>query len=101
MGKVTREQYRAKFKARVALEATPGKLTLAELTVKHGIHQTMIAALKTRAIEGMSATFPCKAEAVQTATAIKVEKLHAKIGSHSERSGFEADIGESRWRSVS
>jgi len=37
----------------VALEAIRGELTLAELSGKHGIHQTMIAAWKKQAIEGI------------------------------------------------
>ena len=44
MGKVTRRRYTADLTAKVALEAIRGELTLAELSVKHGIHQTMIAA---------------------------------------------------------
>ena len=43
MGKVTRKRYGADFKAKVALEALRGEQTLAELSSKHGIHQTMIA----------------------------------------------------------
>ena len=65
MGKVTRRRYTADFKAKVALEAIRGELTLAELAAKHGIHQTMIAAWKKQAVEGMAATFSGKAEAVQ------------------------------------
>ena len=80
MGKVTRKRYTAEFKAKVALDAIKGEHALAELATKHGIHQTMIAAWKRQAIEGMSTTFSGKAE---TATAISeddVAKLHAKIG---------------------
>ena len=40
----TRKRYTGEFKARVALEAIRGDLTLAELAAKHGIHPTMIAA---------------------------------------------------------
>ncbi|AVM76171.1 hypothetical protein MSR1_37130 [Magnetospirillum gryphiswaldense MSR-1] len=36
MGKVTRTRYSADFKAKVALEAIKGDLTLAELAAKHG-----------------------------------------------------------------
>jgi hypothetical protein len=43
MGKITRKRYTADFKAKVALDAIKGELTLAELSAKHGIHQTMIA----------------------------------------------------------
>lgn len=42
--KTTRKRYSPKVKAKVALEAIRGDLTLAELAAKHGIHHTMIAA---------------------------------------------------------
>jgi transposase len=71
MGKVARKQYTAEFKAKVALEAIRGELALAELVAKHGFHQTMIAAWKKQAVEGMAATFSGKAEA-------ELAKLHAK-----------------------
>ncbi|EKV26130.1 Mobile element protein [Caenispirillum salinarum AK4] len=79
MGKVTRKRYTAEFKAKVALEAIKGELTLAELAAKHGIHQTMIATWKRQAIEGMAATFASKGDAKKASDA-EVEKLHAKIG---------------------
>ena len=65
MGKVTRKRYGAEFEAKAALEAIKGELTLAELWAKHAIHQTMIAAWKRQAIEGLASTFSGKAEAVQ------------------------------------
>jgi transposase len=80
MGKVTRKRYSADFKAKVALEAIKGDLTLAELAAKHGIHQTMIATWKRQAIEGMSATFSGKAEAASAASEADLARLHAKIG---------------------
>jgi transposase len=80
MGKVTRKRYTAEFKAKVALEAIRGDLTLAELAAKHGIHQTMIATWKKQAVEGMAATFSGKAEAVQATSEAELAKLHAKIG---------------------
>ena len=39
--KTTRKRYTGEFKAKVALEAIRGDLTLAELATKHGIHPTM------------------------------------------------------------
>ena len=48
---------RRDFKAKVALEAIRGELRLAELAAKHAIHQTMIAAWKRQAIEGLATTF--------------------------------------------
>jgi len=80
MGKVTRKRYGAEFKAKVALEAIKGELTLAELAAKHGVHQTMIAGWKRQAIEGMAASFSGKPEAVAACSPAEVEPLHAKIG---------------------
>jgi transposase len=80
MGKVTRKRYSADFKARVALEAIKGEQTLAELGAKHGVHQTMIAAWKRRAIEGMASSFGTKADAAPAASEADIARLHAKIG---------------------
>ena len=80
MGKITRRRYGAEFKAKVALEAIRGELTLAELSAKHGIDQTMIAAWKKQAIEGMAGTFSGKSEAAQATSEAELTKLHAKIG---------------------
>lgn len=78
--KTTRKRYSADFKAKVALEAIRGDLTLAELAAKHGIHHTMIASWKKQAIEGMAGTFSGAAEVARTSGEAEVEKLHAKIG---------------------
>lgn len=78
--KTTRKRYSADFKAKVALEAIRGDLTLAELAAKHGIHHTMIAAWKRQAVAGMAGTFSGAGEAARAASDAEVEKLHAKIG---------------------
>ncbi len=76
-----RKRYSADFKAKVALEAMKGELTLAQLATKHGIHQTMIAAWKHQAIEGLPECSRGKAEAAEGAPAKpRSTKLHAKIG---------------------
>ena len=49
---MTGKRYSAEFKAKVALEAIRGELTVAQLVTKHGIHQTLINAWKKQAIEG-------------------------------------------------
>ena len=78
--KTTRKRYSADFKARVALEAIRGDLTLAELGAKHGVHHTMIAAWKRQAIDGMASTFSGAGDAAKAASEAEVDKLHAKIG---------------------
>lgn len=75
-----RKRYSADFKAKVALEAIRGEATVAQLTVKYGVHQTMISAWKKQAVDGMSGVFSGKAEAVENARDGEVEKLHAMIG---------------------
>ena len=78
--KKTRKRYSADFKAKVALEAIRGDLTLAELAARHGIHHTMMAAWKRQAVEGMAGTFAGVGDAAKAASDAEVEKLHAKIG---------------------
>ena len=53
---------------------------MAQLTVKYGVHQTMINAWKKQAVEGMADVFSGRSEAVEAARDGEVEKLHAMIG---------------------
>ena len=75
-----RKRYTAEFKAKVALEALRGELTMAQLAAKHGIHQTMVGDWKRQAMEGLASVFSGKAEAQEAAQSAEVGKLHAKIG---------------------
>ena len=77
-----RKRYSAEFKAKVAMEAMRGELTASQLATKHGVHQTMIAAWKKQAMEGMASVFSGQADAQETAKSAEadVERLHAKIG---------------------
>ena len=82
MGKVTRKRHTPEFKAKVALEATKGEQTLAELGAKHGIHQAMIATWKRQAIAGLTGIFSGKLEDSKGLgnKEKEVMQLHAKIG---------------------
>lgn len=75
-----RKRYLADFKAKVALEAIRGELTISQLVAKHGVHQTVINAWKKQAMDGLAGVFSGKAEALETGHAGEVEKLHAMIG---------------------
>lgn len=75
-----RRRYSAEFKAKVALEALKGDLTVAELVSRHGVHQTLIHTWKRQAVEGMAEVFSGKAEAAATDREAELSKLHAKIG---------------------
>jgi len=78
--KTTSKRYSAEFKAKVALEAIRGDLSLAVLAAKHGIHHTLIAAWKRQAVDGMASTFSGPGDAAKAASESEVEKLHAKSG---------------------
>ena len=74
-----RTNYGAEFKAKVALEAIRGDLTVAELVAKHGVHQTLINSWKRQALEGLSGIFSGKAEAQATEKEGEIEKLHVPL----------------------
>jgi transposase len=76
----TRKRYSADFKAKMALEALKGKLMLAQLAAKHGVHQTMTSTCRKQAMDGLASVFSGKAEAAEASRETDVEKLHAKIG---------------------
>lgn len=75
-----RQRCSAEFKAKAALEAIRGELTVAQLVAKHGVQQTLINAWKKQAVEGMAGVFPGKAQATESAREGEMEKLHAMIG---------------------
>jgi transposase len=79
MRKTTRSRYSTEFKAKVALEAIRGDLTLSQLGAKYGVHQTLINAWKKQAVDKLSTVFERKSDAGKTREA-DIEKLHAKIG---------------------
>ena len=75
-----RKRYSAEFKAKVAMEALRGELTVSQLATKHGVHQTMIGDWKRQALEGLVSVLSGKAEAREGIREEELEKLHAKIG---------------------
>jgi len=47
------KQYSAEEKAKIALEALKGELTIAQITSKYGVHATQISNWKKQALESM------------------------------------------------
>ena len=104
-----RRRYGAEFKARVALEALRGELTIAQLVAKHGVHRTLINTWKRQAMEGMSEVFSNGAEAAAAAAdrEAELDRLHAKIGQLVVERDFlrkgepsKAPSVRARWRAV-
>lgn len=80
MSKARRKRYSAEFKAKVALEAIRGELTLSQLGAKYGVHQTMINGWKKQAVAKLSTVFESGSSDTGRNSEAEIEKLHAKIG---------------------
>ena len=78
--KTKRKRHSAQFKAQVAMAAIKGEETMAELSSRFGIHPTMIASWKKKAIEGMAETFATKSDKQALFDEAELKDLHAKIG---------------------
>lgn len=76
----TRRRFSAEFKAKVALDALAGELTLAELASKYNVHPNMIAKWKKEARQSVVEAFTGKIQAKANNNEAEVRELHAKIG---------------------
>lgn len=77
MAKRSRRNHSPAFKAKVALLAVRGELTMAELAKKFDIHPNLITQWKTHLLGNAVSAFD--GSSVKT-DEVDVEKLHAKIG---------------------
>ena len=75
-----RRQFSAEFKAKVALEAMRGELTVAEIAQKYQVHPNMIAGWKRRLTEGAAGLFARPGGEQDKASDAQIKELHAKIG---------------------
>lgn len=76
----TRRKFTAEFKAKVALEALGGELTLAQLASKYDVHPNVVSSWKRQAQAGMVEVFSGKSEKSNRSHEEEVKDLHAKIG---------------------
>ena len=74
-----RRNYNAEFKAKIALEAIKGELTISELAAKYEIHPTMIHGWKRSLLDGASGVFAKGSKKNQEAGPSK-EDLYKEIG---------------------
>ncbi len=75
-----RRKFAPEFKAKVALEALAGELTLSELAAKHDIHPNLIQQWRRHARESMPDLFTGKATAHQDSREAEIKTLQAKVG---------------------
>jgi transposase len=80
MTKRTRRTHAPAFKAKVALAAIKGEKTLAELAQQYDVHPNQITAWKGHLVEAASGLFGSGGAVSDSAPAIDVKTLHAKIG---------------------
>lgn len=74
------KSYSAEEKAKVALEALKGELTIAQISSKYGVHATQIAHWKKEALEGIVAGFKSKLKAKDTSNEELTQHLYEQIG---------------------
>ena len=74
------KQYTAQEKAKVAMEAIKGDLTMAQISSQYGVHVTQINRWKREAVEAMVSGFNTKPRAVDTSQTELVEHLYQQIG---------------------
>jgi transposase-like protein len=84
--KRTRRTHSAEFKARIALLALRGDLTVADIAERNLVHPTQVTQWKTQLVEHAAAAFD--AGAVSPDLSPVVKELHAKIGQLSVENDF-------------
>ena len=77
MARRTRRNHSPAFKAKVALLAVRGELTLAELAKKFDIHPNQITQWKTQLLDNAAAVF---GDVGKSDDLPDIQSLHAKIG---------------------
>jgi transposase-like protein len=80
MARRTRRTHVPAFKAKVALAAIKGEKTLAELAQQYDVHPNQITAWKGQLVEAATGVFGSSGGTAESAPAIDVKAIHAKIG---------------------
>lgn len=75
-----RKSYSSEEKAKIALEALKGNMTISEITSKYGAHSTQIVNWKKRLKEGISDIFSEKKRSKETDQLQLIEDLYRTIG---------------------
>jgi transposase len=99
MRKRPRRNHSPAFKAKVALEAIRGQLTVAELAQRHDVHPNQITQWKAQLLERATEAFATPGERAEAP--VDVKTLHAKIGELTLENDFlERALGKAGWLSA-
>ena len=96
MARRARRTHSPAFKAKVALAAIKGEKTLAELAQPHDVHPNQITAWKAQVLDGAPGLFG-GGGAAETAPAVDVKLLHAKIGELTLENDPRSSRGQAFW----
>jgi len=80
MSRRPRRNHTPAFKAKVALAAVRGELTLAELAQQFDLHPNQVTQWKAQLLEGAAGVFGSATGSGSANPAIDLKSLHAKIG---------------------
>lgn len=75
-----RKKYSPQEKAKIALEALKGDLTISQITSKYGAHSTQINHWKKRALEGLSDIFSDRKQRREQDQGTLIDELYKQIG---------------------
>jgi len=92
-----RRNHQPSFKAKVALAAIRGDMTISEIASRYGVHPNQVSSWKKIALENLEALFAGKHAAFDGDAEKKIKDLHAKIGELTvERDFFEQALSRIR-----
>jgi transposase len=77
---VKRKKYTPTEKAKIALEAIKGELTMAQIVSKYAVHATQVKEWKKKALNVLPDAFSNKNKQVATAHETELSELYEKIG---------------------
>jgi transposase-like protein len=80
MSRRPRRNHTPAFKAKVALAAVKGEMTLADLAQQFDVHPNQITQWKAQLLEGAAGVFGSASGTGPTTATVDLKLLHAKIG---------------------
>ena len=74
------KSYAAEFKAKVALDAIRGDLTINEISAKYGVHSTQIHRWKQEALSSIKCSFTNKSQKMDIGDQKLIDEFYRQIG---------------------